>query len=360
MLRSFIIVLLTLVVLGCNKDTDETQPEPESRNFQMGFTTWPYGPNPEDVDDTYAYIEANGDIYAEHIDNSIPWTALINDKTLPAEFTDNIDFKVSKRLPNTDLLLSVSLLNLDRNELAPDLDGSVPAYTSFSDLEIEDAYFKYLDYLIGRFSPKYLVSAIEANELYINASEKWPGYKELMQNVNMRISQAYPNLRISESMTLHNLYQPQVAAPETYLNEVFDYMNQMDFAAISFYPFFKGLSTEEEFQAAFDFLHERLSVSVAFAETAHIAEDLIVPNLNLSIPGSESEQELYLRTLLNNAQTQNYEFVIWWAHRDYDALWATFPLEQQDIGQLWRDSGLLDEDGNERSSAQTWEMRFGE
>jgi hypothetical protein len=134
----------------------------------------------------------------------------------------------------------------------------------------------------------------------------------------------------------------------------------MDFAAISFYPFFKNLQTQQEFQEAFDFMHERVNVPISFAETAHIAENLVVLNLNLSIPGSESEQELYLKTLLNNAQTQNYEFIIWWAHRDYDALWETFPPELQDVGQLWRDSGLLDEDGNERVSAQTWKMRFRE
>lgn len=356
--RLFIICLFAVALVSCNKD--EPQPEPESRNYKMGFTTWPYGPNPENVDDTYAYLEANGDIYAEHIDNNIPWSALINDSPLPAEFTQNIDFKVSNRLANRQLLLSVSLLNLDRSDLAPDLDGSVPDYISLSDQEIEDAYFEYIDYLIGRFNPDYLVSAIEANELYINSLDKWEGYKGLMQNVNNRISQAYPDLRISESMTLHNLYQPQVAAPETYLNEVFEYMNQMDFAAISFYPFFKNLQTQPDFQEAFDFMHERLNVPIAFAETAHIAEDLIVPNLNLSIPGSQAEQDLYLQTLLNNAQTRNYEFVMWWAHRDYDALWETFPPELQDIGQLWRDSGILNEDGNERLSAQTWKTQFSE
>lgn len=358
MSRPCIAFIFVLVFASCNKN--EPEPIQESRNFQMGFTTWPYGPNPEDVDDTYAYLQANGDIYAEHIDNNIPWNALINDSPLPAEFTQSMDFKVSKRLPNTNLLLSVSLLNLDRNDLATDLDGVVPDYTSFSDEQIEDAYFEYIDYLIGRFNPDYLVSAIEANELYINAPDQWEGYKELMHKVNNRISQAYPDLKISESMTLHNLYQPQVAAPETYLNEVFDYMNQMDFAAISFYPFFKDLQTQEDFQEAFDFMHDRLDVPIAFAETAHIAEDLVVPNLNLSIPGSESEQDIYLKTLLTNAEAQNYEFVIWWAHRDYDALWETFPPELQDIGQLWRDSGILNEEGNERLSALTWRSYLSE
>lgn len=358
MSRSCIAFIFVLVFASCNKN--EPEPIQESRNFQMGFTTWPYGPNPDDVDDTYAYLQANGDIYAEHIDNNIPWNALMNDNPLPVEFTQGIDFKVSKRLENKDLLLSVSLLNLDRNDLAEDLGGSTPSYSSFSDMEIEDAYFGYVQYLIDRFNPKYLVSAIEINELYINAPAKWGGCKELMQNINNRIAKAYPNLRVSESITLHNLFEPDVDNPEVYLKEMINYMNAMDFVAISFYPFFKLQSTEPEFQAAFDFLHQNINRPIAFAETCHLAEDLIVPNLNLSIAGSEPEQDVYLKTLLTNAQTQNYEFIIWWAHRDYDALWETFPPELRDIGQLWRDTGIMDEEGNERLSAETWKTRFND
>ena len=41
----------------------------------------------------------------------------------------------------------------------------------------------------------------------------------------------------------------------------------MDFAAISFYPFLKGLSTNSEITEAFDFLHDNVSIPIAFAET---------------------------------------------------------------------------------------------
>jgi hypothetical protein len=51
---------------------------------------------------------------------------------------------------------------------------------------------------------------------------------------------------------------------------------------------------------------------------------------------------------------KDYEFIIWWAHRDFDALWETFPPELRDLGQLWRDTGLLDESGNERQAFLLW------
>ncbi len=74
----------------------------------------------------------------------------------------------------------------------------------------------------------------------------------------------------------------------------------------------------------------------------------------MSISGSEIEQNIYLETLFENAKEQNYKFISWWAHRDYDALWETFPPDLLDVGQLWRNTGLLDESGNERLSKTTW------
>jgi hypothetical protein len=155
---------------------------------------------------------------------------------------------------------------------------------------------------------------------------------------------------------LHNFFQPDVADPDAFIDEGTALLNRQDFAAISFYPFFKLLNDEDGFQQALDFLHSKATKPIAFVETAHIAENLIVPGLSLNIPGNESEQNIYLQTLLSNAQEQDYEFVIWWAHRDFDRLWETFPQEVKDLGQIWRDTGLLDEEGGQRSSFSSWAL----
>jgi len=322
----------------------------------MGFTAWSFGPNLQDVADTYQFVETNADIYAEHIDDRIPWNALINSLPLPVEFTNEINGRVSRKIEGNRFLLSVSLLNSDRSDLAEDFDGATPAYINVNDIEIENAYFKYIQYLTDAFSPDYLVISIEVNELRLKNQSKWEGYKSLIQNVKSRVKQSYPNLKISESISLHNLYEPDISNPDEYIDEVVDYMNQMDFVAISFYPFFKNQHSKAEFQQTFDFLHSRINKPIAFVETGHLAENLSVPNLNVSINGDECGQNAYLETLLSNAQVQDYEFVIWWAHRDYDALWQVFPEEAKDLGRLWRDTGLLDENGSERLSYATWKI----
>ncbi len=360
----FIALLGLLFLTSCNEKinpTDETCitenffSEYASRNFEMGFSTWSFGPNAQDVDDTYQFITDNADMYSEHIDFKIPWNAWINDLPLPTEFTTEIEGRVARKITNNQLVVSVSLLNMDRSDLAEDFDGSIPNYLHLNDVEIEDAYYKHLNYIIQEFNPNYFVIALEVNELKIHSETKWQEYKLLMANVKLKIRQAYPTLKISESITLHNLYQPEIDNPNEYINETVSYMNQMDFVAISFYPFFKGQHARADFQLAFDLLHEKITKPIAFVETSHLAEDLTATEFDLFIESDACEQNAYLETLFTNAQTQNYAFVIWWAHKDYDALWATFPEEQKGLGKLWRDTGLLDENGNERIAHTTWQ-----
>ena len=329
--------------------------EYSSRSFKMGFTTWTYGPKSQNVEDTYQFINKHADIYAEHVDNKIPWSAWMHDLPLPIEFSNEIAGRASKRMTNKEFLLSVSLLNSNRSDLAEDFDEEVPNYISLNDIAIENAYFKHIQYLLDAFTPDYLVIAIEVNELKLRSPDKWEGYKLLIQNVKSRIKEIYPNLKISESISLHNLYKPDVTHPGDHINDMLSHMNNMDFVSISFYPFFKMLDTKPEFQEAFDFLNDHITRPIAFVETAQLAENLSVPNFDLFIKGSICEQNSYLETLLTNAQMHNYMFVIWWAHRDYDALWQVFPDDVKDLGKLWKDTGLLDENGHQRLSFTTWE-----
>lgn len=353
-------------ISGCSKDegtpvedqTDGFFDRESSRNFKMGFTSWPYAPTAASVENTYNFLSRHADVYSEHIDSNIPWDAWINDLPLPDAFTADILGRASRRLPGTTLNLSVSLLNNDRDDLAFDFDGSVPAYASLDDTEIEEAYIKHLEYITTQLNPDYLIMAIEVNELLIHTPEKWVAYKSLMSRVRSSIQERFPEVRLSESITLHNLYQPGVADPDNYIREVVDYANGLDLVAISFYPFFKGLKTKGEFQDAFDFLHEQIDRPIVFAETGHLSEDLNVPGLDLFIPGDENEQRIYLETLLENAQEQEYEYAIWWTHRDYDALWEVFPEDQKDFGQLWISTGIVNENGELKASWESWEKAF--
>tara|TARA_B100000508_G_C11454496_1_gene275975 strand:+ start:863 stop:1954 length:1092 start_codon:yes stop_codon:yes gene_type:complete len=355
------LILLCFLLFSCSNDdnpVEEVIASEIGRGFKMGFTSWSYGPQLVDVDTTYSFIAKNGDIYAEHIDNKIPWKAWINNLPLPIAFTNEINGRVQRKISGKELLLSVSLFNSNRDELAEDFDGSVPSYSTLNDSSIREAYFKHIDYLVNAFAPNYLVIVIEANEFRLRSPTKWDAYKSLITDVRGRIKQSYPNLKVSESISLHNLYEANVNDPELYIQEIVSHANKNDFFAVSFYPFLKNLKTPTEFQQVLDFLHSKTSKPIAFVETAHIAENLVIPNLNVSIDGNENEQKQYLETLIANAKNQEYDFIIWWAHRDFDALWQTFPNEVKDLGQIWRDTGILDEHGRERAAYTVWQNNF--
>lgn len=370
MIKTKMILLVLLpIFLSCEKqedekkerdyNTDNTLEIVNSRNFAMGFSTWSYGPDESDKNETYQFIEQHADIYSEQIDDKIPWHALIHNKELPEEFTKDIEYRLSNKIPGHKLLLSVSLLNYDRSDLLEDYDGNIPSYTSLNDKVIEDAYVKHLNYLIDKFNPNYLVFAMEVNDLKINSQEKWEQYKLLASNIYGRLKTSYPDLKLSESITLHNYFNPEVNNQNEFISEISEYMNQhADFAAISFYPFFKGIHAKNEFQQAFDFLHSHVNIPIAFVETTHIAETLEISSIDLIIKSDVCEQKEYLETLLLNAYSKDYEFIIWWAFRDFDELWKTFPDEYKDLGKLWRDTGLLDENGNERPSYDIWKSIF--
>ncbi len=85
----------------------------DHRSYHMGCSTWSYSPDSSDALDTYQFLAENTDIYAEQIDNHIPWNAWIENTSLPEEFIADIDFRVEQRLPDHNLLLSISLLNTD-------------------------------------------------------------------------------------------------------------------------------------------------------------------------------------------------------------------------------------------------------
>ena len=351
-IKAIVCIVPFILLIACKKNNPSKIIE--NRTFKMGFSTWPFGPELADVNETYAFVLNNGDIYSEHLDHKIPWEAWINGTDLPIDFVNEIDGKVAKKVNGLPVFLSVSFLNTARDNLMEDYSGAAITYSGLNDQIIEDAYFNHVSYLVDAFQPAYLVYSIESNELLNNSPELWDTFRLVMNAVRIRLKAKYPTLKMSESVTLHNWFEPTVDDATAYINEIKDLVSTMDFAAISFYPFFKGLNKQKAFQKAFDFLHEQTDLPIAFAETNHLANDLEIESFGLNIKSSEKEQVEYLKTLFLNAHQHNYAFVIWWAYRDFDKLWETFPPELMDLGKIWRDTGLQDENGNDRKAMKLW------
>ena len=95
-----LLLLCNCVFTGCIEE-DECEDDHSldvinQRDFNMGFSTWSFGPDLEDKEDTYAFISENADVYSEQIDNHIPWNPNIEKTPLPHEFVKDILYKTSK------------------------------------------------------------------------------------------------------------------------------------------------------------------------------------------------------------------------------------------------------------------------
>ena len=363
-MKKLLFILIAAIGLSsCNKpqtcEVDLTSGI-STRSFKMGFSTWPYGPFDDQKEKTYQYLAQNGDIYMELMNINIPWSAWINNTFMPEAFVTETTLKLNNKIEGMPMLLTVSLLNTSRSDLKEDYDGTIPQYTHLYDTTIENAYVKHLSYLIDKFDPDYMVIAMEINELKLSSETKWQEYKQLMANVRQRLKEKYPDLPLSESITLHDLYSPEgVEDVEAYRKDVFDYVNEnCDFIAVSFHPFLKDMHGYEQFQEAFDLLNNSTDKPIAIVESSYIAENLTLLTWGVSIKSDPCQQDEFLQTLLLNASDNNYMFVIWWAFRDYDLLWSFCPVGVRAACRIWRDTGLLDGKGKERIAYGTWNKIF--
>lgn len=329
----------------------------ENRSFKMGFSTWIYAPTLEAINGTNEFLKNNGDFYTEQIDEHLPWNELLNGSKWPDKFMENINGRLSRRIKNNQLLLALTPLNDDRNGILKNIDGTVPDLR-FGSPKLIDAYYTYCEKMVSLFKPDYLLIGIESNELLKKQPQLWKEYLIFSSEVFSRLKKKYPSLPISQSVTLHVLINPEVKTPTEYRRKISSFTRGFDFFGVSFYPHFLAYKTEKQFQSAFDYLHKFTRKPIAFTETANIAETVDIPKYKIVLESTPAAQKDYLETLFTNAHKKQYLFVSWWAHRDCDKLVDIFPAQVRDLGRIFQDTGIVDEEGRQRPSYKVWQNEF--
>jgi hypothetical protein len=216
----------------------------------------------------------------------------------------------------------------------------------------------YVVWMTDFFRPDYLITGIESNELLNNQPAEWQHYLELSRHVRSAVKEKYPKLPVAESITLHKLREAGNRDLDGYRKTIQGFIADHDFFGVSFYPFFLGLHSPTEFAEALAFLPRFTDRPIAITETGHPAEDIVVAKFGIKFPATPHEQADYLTALFTQAQTHHYLFVTYFASRDFDELWNTFPAEVKSLGQLWRDTGLVSEQDQRRPAYQVWKSRF--
>jgi hypothetical protein len=359
----FIFLILPLLILSCNEE--KTNP---SRSFYMGFTPFPYDISLEAVQETYSNITTNADIINHHFDNGVPWVEALSGDLFSNNVMNDWNFRKSNTPLSHKVYLSVCALNPDRNGMAlyrgdgDDLDLPDPWNTySFSADEVKTAYVNYCKRIIDFFDPDYFNMSIEANLLHFFKPDQWSPYVQFHQHVYESLKSAYPDLPIFCSVTGAHILEGYFDGNDVTLQRlaVLQVLEYSDMFAVSFYPYMSKYLGNPYPKESFDELFNISQKPLAVAETGYPAQTFTI-DLNsapITIESDQTKQKLFMEDLLNSCNENGAVFVISFVVRDYDQLWQEIG-GNNDITVAWRDTGLLDEQGQGRTALAAWKSFF--
>jgi hypothetical protein len=330
-----------------------------TRHFRMGFTGFPHDISIEAVIQAREFSRQNADIILHHIEG-VPWAELLANKPFSDELINEWKGMKEATPKGGKVYLAISP---GRGDLKPG-EKSLPfpkelVGKSYDDPVVMKAYLSYCRRMVEFFQPDYLGIGIEVNEIYQVGPDKWRAYAALHRHVYQELKKDHPDLPIFASFTLHGMLNETGRKREAMLTAFGEIMPFNDLAAVSFYPFIRGGTTDID--GCLRWLTEqfdRFKKPYAFVEVGEPAERLRIPSSGQIIDGTPQKQAAFYETLLAFARDHEVRFVISYLHRDYDALWEKIKGSSPEAFMVWRDCGLLDQDGKARPAYTVWKRCF--
>ena len=358
------LILLIALIFSCNKEETQIIDEnlPENRSFRMGFTAFPYDFTAEAINETYENVGRDGDVYLNHLDHGVPWEEAFRDLPFPDEVQQTLQQAIDAKGSHQKLFLTATPTNQDRSGLANYWNGEgthqeLPEYwktKKFDDPEVIDAYIKYCKRIIDFSQPDFFAYGIEINASFKKNTKALDQFMILADRVYQTLKEDYPQLPIMLTFQDQSFNKSR-----SQLIEVSELLAvYSDFIAISTYPFWQYDFPKRDANPALftnDWLEDFRNIDptkpFVVSETGYIAQDLVLESFGVNIKGTEEWQKDYVQKLCNQANELNAEFICWFVYRDYDPLYNNF---QDDILKIWRDNGLLDENGIKRPAYMLW------
>ncbi len=363
---------LPLLFAACGGDSGGVNPT--GRSFAMGFTPWPYAATADAVNDTYAKINANGDIIAHHIDSGIPWPEALASTAYPTAVESEITARLNNTPAGTPVYLAISPINSARDGVAGywNDSGTNQALTApwsgydFDNADVQNAYINFATDLINRFNPEYFNFGIEASELILNDAKNstlhYTKFLTFASAVYTALHSSFPDLKLMISVALKSPSSSDAQAIAAKLPDLIPYVDVVG-ASVYPYAFFEHANKGDPANLPGNWLSQLQSIAgskpIAVTETGWIAENLNIPLYGLDVPATPANQNAYVQELFNEAQRLNARFVIWFSIVDFDVLWNDpSALNQSPLAQIWRDTGLYDGTVSARPALTTWQNQL--
>jgi hypothetical protein len=330
---------------------------PAARSFHLAMTPFPHDSTLAAVEAAYAAVATHCDMITQHFDDGVPWPEAYAGTPYAAGALADIDYRAGHRPPGHRLYLAVTPISVTRDGLAP-YRGDSPsmprpgawADRDFDSPEVLAAYLNHCRYMIGRFSPDYFAYGVEANILRAKNPAAFAKYVEMSRQVYAALKKEYPELPIFITVQAEVFH----ADPVNQAAAIGQLMQYSDYVAVSSYPYWMFPDPAD---LPADWFSRLAALApgkpFAIAETGFIAEDLVMTDPPVSIPGSAARQNSYLGFLLERSAALDARFVNWFLARDYDQGWSHWGLPEW--MKEWKDIGLIDGDGNARPSLAAWD-----
>lgn len=335
---------------------------PDTRRFRMGFTPWPYAATIEAVEGTFEQIQQNGDIVAFHLMEGIPWQEAYEATAYPSLVEDELPNNVTLA-GEQKIYLAVDSLNGNRDARTPywgDASGGTLSKTwenlKFSDPKVIASFTNFSLDMISRYQPDYFNYASEVSDLMLNDPSGFTEFVEFSEAVYNNIKAVHPELPLMVSIALKS---PDSAASPIIKDNFARIASYVDVVGISVYPFafFEHENKGDPTTLPTNWLSQIKALApdkpTAITEIAWPAENVNIPTQNLDVESDPQRQNAFVKRLFLEANTLSTDFIIWFTLIDYDELWRE-TLGEDDVSQIWRDTGLVDESLQARPAFFTW------
>lgn len=345
--------------------TNTPTPTPvPTRSFYMGFTPWPYDATLDAVNFTYDRIQDHGDMVKHHLMQGVPWDAAFNGTAYPTAVENEINGRITATNNDKIIFLAIDTLNTSRNALVGNWgesggeDRQAPWNTrDFNDAEVITAYTNFALNMIERFQPEYFSYGTEVSELILNNPTSFDNFVVFAEAVYGSIKAEYPDLKLMATVAMKSPESEDTTTIQNNFSRILDYV---DVVGISAYPyaFYAPGDRETPSDLPSNWIDQILNIAnskpVAITETGWVGENLTIENYGLAVQSDEQTQNDYVVKLLEEANTLNAEFVIWFSVCDFDAMWNNV-LGQDDLSAIWKDTGLYNESLQAREALTTWD-----
>lgn len=347
---------------ACDYDLPSVSLQADTRPFSMGFNRWPPAATAAGLQRMNRFLTRHADLTLIHLDSGVPWPEALAGEPFSDHVRDDWAGHRSAVPAEHQLLVAITPLNMDRNGLAAYRGSSdnQPLPAAWQDRPLDhpdviDAYTKYSRETIEFFQPDYLIIGIEANLTLNHSRELWQQYRTLHQHVYQQLKADHPDLPVFASFTYPDMKgdRDDAAAPEHHQQAVAELLPHNDLLGLSVYPYSYIYGGDGSLPPGYFDLAASYDLPIAVAESGMPSRPFTFGGT--TFPFKVEHQTNYMRSLLQHAHEQEFEFVVNWAPLDFEALLQEFPPELRELGSVWAYTGLENSDGCEKPALQVWD-----